>query len=99
MIEYMLGFQLVLYLLIAVCGVWMVRHKSEGDSSEIRCLFLLTAVGGAAFYLAWEASGRYVLPYAVFCFPYAAKGMELMEHSIAGWLKGVRRNASKTAKD
>ncbi len=39
-------------------------------------------LGGALFYLAWEGSGRYILPYFVMTLPYAAAGMDLLDAGI-----------------
>jgi len=82
-IEYMSNYQMVLYLLTALsCFLLFRKHVSAlHDTRIFRYLFLLTAVGGAIFYLIWEASGRYVLPYSVFLFPNAAAGMLVLENA------------------
>ena len=72
--DYMTNYQMVLYLLSAVCAFMLFRTKKE---AVFLYLFPLTAFGGALLFLAWEASGRYVLPYAVFMLPYAGYGMYL----------------------
>lgn len=86
-IRYMDGFQMVYYLLISVCCAGMLtkdqdRENGDGFAEPFRLVFLLTALGGALFYLAWEASGRYILPYAVFTLPYAAAGLMSAEHRL-----------------
>lgn len=81
LIDYMSNYQMVLYLLTALSCFFLFR-KHQGAMQGIRIfryLFLLTAIGGAVFYLFWEASGRYVLPYSVFLFPNAAAGMPVLE--------------------
>lgn len=60
-------------------------------------LFLLTAFGGFLVYVAWEASGRYILPYAIFVLPNAAYGAALcvtkFERLIHAW--GRKSNATR----
>lgn len=69
---YMTNYQMVLYLLCAICAFVCFREKKD---TVFLYLFPLTAFGGALLFLAWEASGRYVLPYAVFMLPCAGYGM------------------------
>ena len=70
---YMTNYQMVLYLLCAICAFVCIRDKKK--DSVFLYLFPLTALGGAILFLAWEASGRYVLPYAIFMLPCAGYGM------------------------
>ena len=78
--DYMTNYQMVLYLLSAICTFALFRTKRDGD--VFLYLFPLTAFGGALLFLAWEASGRYILPYAVFMLPYAGYGMHLLVQKI-----------------
>lgn len=48
-------------------------------SGILRYILLVTVLGGAIFYLIWEGSGRYILPYFIMTVPYAAAGMEQVE--------------------
>lgn len=73
--DYMTNYQMVLYLLSAACTFILFHTKKDDD--VFLYLFPLTALGGALLFLAWEASGRYVLPYAVFMLPCAGYGMHL----------------------
>ena len=50
----------------------LFRRKPQTDVFAF--LFPLTAFGGALFFLIWETNGRYILPYAIFMFPYAGYG-------------------------
>lgn len=72
---YMTNYQMALYLLSAVCTFALLHTGKDGE--VFLYLFPLTAVGGALLFLAWEASGRYVLPYAIFMLPHAGYGMHL----------------------
>ena len=64
---------MVLYLLCAICSFVCFLDKKK--DTVFLYLFPLTAFGGALLFLAWEASGRYVLPYAVFMLPCGGYGM------------------------
>lgn len=80
--DYMTNYQMLLYLLCALCAFALFRSKKE--DSPFLYLFPLTAFGGALLFLVWEASGRYVLPYAVFMLPLGGYGMQ--------WLENTRKN-------
>ncbi len=80
--DYMTNYQMVLYLLSAVCTFVLLRSKK--NDAVFLYLFPLTAFGGALLFLAWEASGRYVLPYAVFMLPCAGYGMYLSAERLKG---------------
>ena len=80
--DYMTGYQMALYLLTAICTFQLFRTRKE--ETVFLYLFPLTAFGGAILFLAWEASGRYILPYAVFMLPYAGYGMVL----FVKWFEG-----------
>ncbi len=90
--DYMSNYQMALYLLSAVSTFMLLYTKKDDD--VFLYLFPLTAFGGGALFLAWEASGRYVLPYAVFMLPYAGYGMHLLAELLAQKfrlsLKGVK---------
>lgn len=73
--------QMALYVASAVCMLSLERKKREAIPSPFLFLFPLTAFGGALLFLVWEASGRYILPYAIFMFPYAGHGAQL----VASW--------------
>lgn len=79
--DYMTNYQMTLYLLSALCtfSLW----KTNKDDDVFVYLFPLTALGGALFFLAWEASGRYILPYAIFMLPCAGYGMQLFVRRAA----------------
>lgn len=81
--NYINNYQMTLYLSAAVCAFTLFRRKKEEE--VFAYLFPLTAFGGALVFLVWEASGRYILPYAVFMLPYAGYGAEL----LIEWLKAV----------
>lgn len=80
--DYMANYQMALYLLSAVCTFALLRGKK--NDAAFLYLFPLTALGGALLFLAWEASGRYVLPYAVFMLPCAGYGMYLSAERFKG---------------
>ncbi len=71
--DYMTNYQMTLYLLVTA-GV-LSLFRSHERKNIFTYLFLLTAFGGALFFLAWEAGGRYVLPYAIFVLPHGGYGM------------------------
>lgn len=79
--DYMTNYQMILYLLSALCAFALFRGRNEED--PFLYLFPLTAFGGAVLFLAWEASGRYVLPYAVFMLPCAGYGMSRSSGSVS----------------
>lgn len=68
--------QMVLYITSAFCVFSLFHQKKDRDVFPY--LFPLTAFGGALLFLAWETNGRYILPYAVFMFPYAGYGAHLL---------------------
>lgn len=70
--SYVNNHQMILYVSAAVCAFSLFHRKKDIDVFVY--LFPLTAFGGALLFLAWEASGRYILPYAVFMLPYAGYG-------------------------
>lgn len=78
--DYMTNYQMTLYLLAALCCFALLREKKDTDVFVY--LFPLTAFGGALLFLAWEASGRYVLPYAIFMLPCAGYGMRRLTSRI-----------------
>ena len=89
-------YQFVIYflaLLFIACNLGMGKRKnrnkpeSEGNNkvcsvSVLHYILLATVLGGAVFYLAWEGSGRYILPYFVMTIPYAAAGLEKVDKWI-----------------
>lgn len=79
--DYMTNYQMVLYLLSAICTFALLHTRRDED--VFLYLFPLTAFGGALLFLAWEASGRYVLPYAIFMLPCAGYGMHLFTEQFA----------------
>ena len=125
LIEYMSGYQLVLYFFTAIgclallpkfqrkrkngmpslgfdkcdlksgksnfdSGKYDVTSETSGldtgliQNSPCHLLFLLTAFGGFLVYTAWEASGRYILPYAIFVLPNAAFGAHIFINQCKG---------------
>lgn len=78
---YISSHQMMLYLAAAVCTFTLFRRKRDDDVFVY--LFPLTAFGGALLFLAWEANGRYILPYAIFMLPYAGYGMQ----QLIKWIK------------
>lgn len=78
---YISNHQMVLYLAAAVCTFTLFRRKRDDDVFVY--LFPLTAFGGALLFLAWEANGRYILPYAIFMLPYAGYGIQ----QLIEWIK------------
>ena len=78
--SYVNNSQMVLYITSAFCIFYLFRLKKDRDVFPY--LFPLTAFGGALLFLAWETNGRYILPYAVFMFPYAGYGAHLLLERI-----------------
>ncbi len=76
---YMTNEQMILYLGAAI-GVILLHRRKEKHPWEL--VFLLTAIGGALFYTVWEASGRYILPYAILMLPNAAAGIEALTYGM-----------------
>ena len=105
LVNYMSGYQMILYILVAFGLLYAsffqesrchLRCLITDDSQPFYYLFLLTAIGGAVFYLFWEASGRYVLPYAIFVLPHAAYGMCMIDEWISRQLmiRAIRKGLS-----
>lgn len=71
------------------------QEEPEGNSfGLLRYALLATILGGALFYLAWEGSGRYILPYFLTTLPYAAAGTALLDARIK-LLYNVRKGQSQ----
>lgn len=52
----------------------IAEKKAEEENTDygiLRHTLLATILGGALFYLVWEGSGRYILPYFLMTLPYA----------------------------
>ncbi len=62
------------------------------DSSVLRHLLAVTIIGGFLFSAIYEAKARYILPYYVMMFPYAAYGYRLLQEEavslIGRWRAG-----------
>lgn len=87
--NYINNYQMSLYLAAALCMFSLFRRKKDSDIFSY--LFPLTAFGGALFFLAWEANGRYILPYAIFMLPYAGYGAHLLTDHF---LNRIKKSAS-----
>lgn len=87
--SYISNYQMTLYLSAAVCIFSLFQRKKSEDVFPF--LFPLTAFGGALFFLAWEANGRYILPYAIFMLPYAGYGAHLLTNHF---LNRIKKSAS-----
>ena len=79
--DYISNAQMALYIAAALCMFGIFRQKAEKNVSPLLFVFPLTAFGGALLFLVWETSGRYILPYAIFMFPYAGYGARM----AVGW--------------
>lgn len=86
--NYIDNYQMALYLAAALCMYALFRRRKDGDIFVY--LFPLTAFGGALLFLAWEANGRYILPYAIFMLPYAGYGVQNLFEKISALLSGRR---------
>lgn len=86
LIEYMSGFQLCLYLSTAIGCIHLINQKKN----ILSYTFLLTAFGGFLFYIVWEASGRYILPYGIFIFPNAGYGCYCIFNFIQSFIKKIK---------
>lgn len=78
----------ILYLMAAL-GLWGLFYRKKDDDA-FSYLFPLTAFGGAILFLAWETSGRYILPYAIFIFPHAGYGVHLFFARIQNFFAAKR---------
>lgn len=74
-------YQFVIYLsaLIFVISEALTKQTKKDASLQsgkiLRYILLVTTLGGAIFYMVWEGSGRYILPYFIMTIPYAAAGL------------------------
>lgn len=87
-------YQFAVYLcaFVFLTGKFGVRRKHREEASQasvaascpiLQDTLLATVIGGAMFYLVWEGSGRYILPYFLMTVPYAAAGMERLERILS----------------
>ena len=63
------------YTLTAVGVILAFINRKKNNYGILHYILLTAIIGGALFYLVWEAAGRYVLPYFIFALPYAAAGL------------------------
>jgi hypothetical protein len=63
---------------------FMVLAKGKRESGEL--LFPIGIIGGFLFYIAWESSCRYVLPFFLMAIPYACEGLSQVGEKIAALL-------------
>lgn len=80
-------YQFLIYftaLLFTAGKLFAPKKRKEDAFSGGLLLYTLPAavLGGALFYLAWEGSGRYILPYFIMTLPYAAAGMDLLDAGV-----------------
>lgn len=86
--------RMILYIAAALCAFALFRHKKDEDVFPY--LFPLTAFGGALLFLVWETSGRYILPYAVFMFPYAGYGAHLLLECVKNFSRSSKKKLKKS---
>ena len=72
-------FQFIVYFFAFCYTLISLRQKEDIQT----VLLLIAVIGGFLFSVLWEAKGRYVLPYVVFLFPYAACGICKMQQLAA----------------
>lgn len=80
----------ILYLMAAL-GLFGLFYRKK-DDDVFPYLFPLTAFGGALLFLAWETSGRYILPYAIFMFPHAGYGVHLFSAGIQKFFPQLKKS-------
>lgn len=68
-------FQFVVYFFAFCYSLISLRQKESIQN----VLLLIAVVGGFLFSVLWEAKGRYVIPYVIFLFPYAACGICMVQ--------------------
>lgn len=86
--------RMILYIAAALCAFALFRHKKDEDVFPY--LFPLTAFGGALLFLVWETSGRYILPYAVFMFPYAGNGAHVLLECVKNFSRSSKKKLKKS---
>ena len=72
---YMDKYGFFVYTLTAVGVILAFINRKKNNYGILHYILLTAIIGGALFYLVWEAAGRYVLPYFIFALPYAAAGL------------------------
>lgn len=86
---YMDKYGFFMYSLIFAGIIILFKNKKYG----IMYYVLPTAfIGGALFYLVWEAAGRYVLPYFIYLIPIAAMGIDYFDGLINVMMGKSRKN-------
>lgn len=68
--------------LLFIAQTLFEKKAEKKEFSVMRYTFLAAILGGALFYLVWEGSGRYILPYFFMTLPYCAAGMANLEAKI-----------------
>lgn len=71
---YMDRYQFVFYFYLTVSAVALFADRKKKYCLADRLLYI-AMIGGFLFSIMWEASSRYVLPYAAYMIPMAALGM------------------------
>lgn len=79
--SFMAKYQFAIYLFALI---WVVYEFIRKKSNIMTYLLLATVIGGALFYIVWEGSGRYILPYFMMTLPYGAAGMSVLGGKIKG---------------
>lgn len=67
-------YQFFVYLMALFFLCFQIFGKGSARLGIMAYTLLTVVIGGAVFYLFWEGSGRYILPYFVITLPYAAAG-------------------------
>ncbi len=73
-LAYMNRYQFMLYFYAAVSAIVLFADRKKEHCTAEHLLYI-AIVGGFLFSALWEASSRYILPYAVYMVPLASLGM------------------------
>lgn len=89
-------YQFAIYLSALIFVIREALTKQAKKDASLQCskilryILLVTILGGAIFYMVWEGSGRYILPYFIMTIPYAAAGMRQIEKLISSSFKNTK---------
>lgn len=75
---------------MALIGVIVLLRKK--DESILAYVLPVTIIGGALFYLIWEAAGRYILPYFIYVIPTASLGANMIDAFLIKMMGKSRKN-------
>lgn len=79
--------QFIVYLGLFAYFIWGIRR----DSDILQQVTVVTVIGGFLFSILWEAKARYIFPYYVMMFPFAAVGYQCAGQAVIALMRKRRK--------